>query len=53
MVIALTGGELLYFELNPISGSLLEVEKKDMSEISEDVACLDLAPVPEGRQRCR
>jgi hypothetical protein len=48
-VIALSGGELIYFELD-VMGQLMEVEKKDMSG---DVACLDLAPVPEGRQRNR
>ena len=48
-VIALSGGELIYFELGA-AGQLLEVEKKDLAG---DVACLDVAPVPEGRQRSR
>lgn len=49
VVIALSGGELIYFELSP-TGQLMEVEKK---ELSGDVVCLDIAPVPEGRQRSR
>lgn len=49
VVIALSGGELIYFEMD-ITGQLMEVEKH---EISGDVACLDIAPVPEGRQRSR
>jgi splicing factor 3B subunit 3 len=49
VVIALSGGELIYFELSA-NGQLLEVEKKDLAG---DVACLDVAPVPEGRQRSR
>lgn len=49
VVIALSGGELIYFEMD-LTGQLMEVEKRDMSG---DVACLDIAPVPEGRQRSR
>ncbi|KAF9598013.1 hypothetical protein IFM89_023585 [Coptis chinensis] len=49
VVIALSGGELIYFEMD-ITGQLMEVEKHEMSG---DVACLDIAPVPEGRQRSR
>ncbi|CAN1257727.1 Spliceosome-associated protein 130 B [Linum perenne] len=33
-----------------MTGQLMEVEKHEMSG---DVACLDIAPVPEGRQRSR
>ncbi|RVX13675.1 Spliceosome-associated protein 130 B [Vitis vinifera] len=47
VVIALSGGELIYFEVD-MTGQLMEVEKHEMSG---DVACLDIAPVPEGRQR--
>eukprot|EP00197_Chlamydomonas_leiostraca_P002569 CAMPEP_0202858070 /NCGR_PEP_ID=MMETSP1391-20130828/754_1 /ASSEMBLY_ACC=CAM_ASM_000867 /TAXON_ID=1034604 /ORGANISM="Chlamydomonas leiostraca, Strain SAG 11-49" /LENGTH=642 /DNA_ID=CAMNT_0049536943 /DNA_START=87 /DNA_END=2011 /DNA_ORIENTATION=- len=43
------GGEVIYFELDNM-GQLLETEKKEMGD---DVACLDIAPVPEGRARCR
>lgn len=49
VVIALSGGELVYFEVD-ITGQLIEVDKHEMSG---DVACLDIAPVPEGRQRSR
>ncbi|CDP21592.1 unnamed protein product [Coffea canephora] len=49
VVIALNGGELIYFEVD-MTGQLMEVEKHEMSG---DVACLDIAPVPEGRQRSR
>ena len=49
VVIALSGGEVIYFELNAM-GQLMETEKRDMTG---DVACLDIAPVPEGRQRSR
>ena len=49
VVIALSGGELIYFEVD-MTGQLMEVEKHEMSG---DVACLDIAPVPEGRQRSR
>ncbi|KAL5711133.1 hypothetical protein ACHQM5_021624 [Ranunculus cassubicifolius] len=49
VVIALSGGELVYFEMD-MTGQLMEVEKHEMSG---DVACLDIAPVPEGRQRSR
>lgn len=49
VVIALSGGEVLYFE-HDITGSLVEVGRKDMGR---DVACLDIAPIPEGRLRAR
>lgn len=49
VIIALSGGELIYFEMD-MTGQLMEVEKREMPG---DVACLDIAPVPEGRQRSR
>ncbi|KAJ8615274.1 hypothetical protein MRB53_034646 [Persea americana] len=49
VVIALSGGELIYFEMD-LTGQLMEIEKHEMPG---DVACLDIAPVPEGRQRSR
>lgn len=49
VIIALSGGELIYFEMD-MTGQLMEVEK---CEMPGDVACLDIAPVPEGRQRSR
>jgi splicing factor 3B subunit 3 len=49
VAISLSGGEITYFELDPM-GQLLEMAKRD---IEGDVTCLDLAPVPPGLQRCR
>ena len=49
VVIALSGGECIYFEQDTM-GQLVETEKKEMSG---DVASLDVGPVPEGRQRSR
>ncbi|KAL8224091.1 hypothetical protein R6Q57_019566 [Mikania cordata] len=49
VVVALSGGEIIYFEVD-MTGQLMEVDKNEMSG---DVACLDIAPVPEGRQRSR
>ncbi|WIA12061.1 hypothetical protein OEZ85_012138 [Tetradesmus obliquus] len=49
VVIALSGGELVYFEMDAL-GQLLELAKKDMDG---DVACLDIAPVLPGALRCR
>ena len=46
MVIALSEGELIYLEVD-MTGQLMEVEKHEMSG---DVACSNIAPVPEGRQ---
>jgi len=49
VVLALSGGELLYFELDD-AGNLTEVERR---ETGGDVACLDVGPVPEGRRLSR
>lgn len=49
VIIALTGGELLYFELDAM-GQLAETEKREMGA---DVAALDVGPVPPSRQRSR
>eukprot|EP00873_Tetraselmis_striata_P011542 jgi/Tetstr1/431806/TSEL_021301.t1 len=49
VAIALSGGDLIYFELD-VRGNLVETEKKDMRG---DIAALDIAPVPEGRQRSK
>lgn len=49
VILALASGEIIYFELTQ-TGQLLEVEKKD---IAGGVACIDVAPIPEGRQRSR
>jgi len=48
-VVALSGGELVYFELDQ-SGQLLEAERL---ETNGDVACVALGPVPEGQLRSR
>eukprot|EP01094_Clydonella_sp_ATCC50884_P006453 TRINITY_DN1564_c0_g1_i10.p1 TRINITY_DN1564_c0_g1~~TRINITY_DN1564_c0_g1_i10.p1 ORF type:complete len:1192 (-),score=452.93 TRINITY_DN1564_c0_g1_i10:363-3938(-) len=49
IVIALGGGELYYFEVDP-SGQFSEVAKK---EVGRNVLCLDMSPVPENRRRAR
>eukprot|EP00457_Paulinella_chromatophora_P000508 gb/GEZN01000508.1/.p1 GENE.gb/GEZN01000508.1/~~gb/GEZN01000508.1/.p1 ORF type:complete len:1232 (-),score=235.53 gb/GEZN01000508.1/:570-4232(-) len=47
VVLALTGGELVYFELEK-TGQLLDVNRKEMTS---DVVALALGPVPDGRVR--
>lgn len=47
VVIALSGGEILYFEIDE-SHTLNEVAKRDMNY---EVLCLAVQPVPENRQR--
>ena len=47
VVIALSGGEILYFEIDE-SHTLNEVAKRDMNY---EVLCLSVQPVPENRQR--
>jgi splicing factor 3B subunit 3 len=49
VVISLSGGEVIYFEMDQ-QANLLEMEKK---ELTGDVACLDIGPIPEGRIRNR
>jgi len=49
VVIALSGGDILYFEVD-VMGQLMEVDKKFLGR---EVACLSIAPIPEGRQRTR
>lgn len=48
VLIALAGGEIIYFELDPISGVLKETSTRDMGA---DVSCLDVGVIPEGRTR--
>ncbi|XP_019638298.1 PREDICTED: splicing factor 3B subunit 3 [Branchiostoma belcheri] len=50
VVIALTGGELVYFEMDP-TGQLNEYTER--KEMSAEVICMALANVPVGEQRCR
>ncbi|GAB5371141.1 hypothetical protein AAMO2058_001554100 [Amorphochlora amoebiformis] len=47
VVIALSGGELVFFELDKM-GQLMDVYRKEMGN---DVASLSLAPVPPGQRR--
>ncbi|PRP81374.1 hypothetical protein PROFUN_11061 [Planoprotostelium fungivorum] len=49
VVIALSGGDLLYFELDQL-GQLIEIEKKF---IGREVSCLAIAPLLPGRARTR
>eukprot|EP01132_Coremiostelium_polycephalum_P002352 gene2352-2902_t len=49
VVIALSGGELIYFELDG-AGNLSEVIKKDMRR---DIACIEISPIPKGRSMSR
>jgi len=49
VVLSLSGGEVIYFELDA-AGTLAEMDKKDMGH---EVACLEIGAVPEGRQRSR
>jgi hypothetical protein len=50
VVIALTGGELVYFELDN-QGQLNEYQER--KEMASNVTCLSVGEVPEGRQRSR
>jgi len=49
VVLALSGGELIYFELDQV-GNLSEVMKKDMRR---DISCIEIAPIPKGRLMAR
>ena len=49
VAIALSGGEVIYFELDTM-GQLLEERKREMDE---DVTCMDVAPLQEGLSRSR
>jgi len=49
VVLSLSGGEVIYFELDA-SGALSEMDKK---ETQHEVACLAIGSVPEGRTRSR
>ena len=48
VAVALSGGDLLCFELDSHSGSLQELQRKDMGH---EVSCIGIGPVPHGRQR--
>lgn len=49
VVIALAGGEIIYFELDAV-GQLAEMEKLTLES---EVVCMDIAGIPEGRQRSK
>jgi splicing factor 3B subunit 3 len=48
VVVALRGGELVYFQMDMMANQLIETAKREMAS---EVACLDIAPLPDGRQR--
>ena len=48
VIIALAGGDLIYFELDPVSGVLVDKPPVDMGA---DVSCLDVGTVQAGRSR--
>lgn len=49
VAVALSSGEIVYFEMDPGDGSLAEYDEK--REMSGTVTCLSLGEVPEGRVR--
>ncbi|KAL2196382.1 CPSF A subunit region-domain-containing protein [Corynascus similis CBS 632.67] len=49
IAVALSSGEIVYFEIDDVDGSLAEYDKRQ--EMSGTVACLGLAQVPDGRLR--
>ena len=48
VIIALAGGEVIYFEVDPVSGNLTESATRDMGA---DVCCLDVGTIQTGRSR--
>ncbi|KAL7490114.1 hypothetical protein ACHAW6_015826 [Cyclotella cf. meneghiniana] len=48
ILIALVGGELIYFEFDPMSGNLTEAATRD---VGADVSSLDVGLVPKGKSR--
>lgn len=48
ILIALVGGELIYFEFDPMSGGLTEAATRD---VGADVSSLDVGMVPKGKSR--
>jgi len=48
VLIALAGGEIIYFELDVVSGNLTEASTREMGV---DVSCLDVGSIPEKRTR--
>jgi len=50
LVISVTGGDLIYFELDDNSGTLNEVNK---ITVDTEILTLDMPKIPEGRQRSK
>lgn len=50
VAISIEGGQIVYFELDDMTGSLHESESRFYDS---EISCLDIGEVPEGRQRCR
>lgn len=50
VIIALAGGDLIYFELDPVSGDMIEKITKNLG-LGADVSCLDIGTVQSGRSR--
>ena len=50
VVIYIDGGQLVYFELKDTDGLLQEVQTRFFSD---EIKCIDLSEVPEGRQRAK
>jgi splicing factor 3B subunit 3 len=48
VMIALAGGEVIIFELDPMNGNLTESAARDLRA---DVCCLDVGTIPKGRSR--
>jgi len=48
VVIALAGGDMIYFELDPMSGNLTE---KTTVNLGVDISCVDVGTIPTGRTR--
>jgi len=48
VIVAFAGGEVRYFELDPMSGNLTETETRDMGA---DVCSLDVGTITKGRSR--
>jgi splicing factor 3B subunit 3 len=50
VALTIEGGQIVYFELDEMTGVLNEVESRFLDY---EITCLDIGEVPEGRQRCR
>lgn len=50
MVIGLTGGDLVYFEIDATTGQLIERDKKSFEA---EITCLDIAPISEKQTKAR